>query len=197
MSIQAYFSDKQCDLPGLAKYLDNLPQAQRIKEATSFNSKQQQALWTASEGGERLKIEDFVPSSKETHSEVIHWGRNSLPVFKLFQKRMCKVAEGNEPSGYNEQAIKAITGNGYFVCRETNSDDADDHGVVIDYTQTPSEKAGDWPPLAPCKERLGRFIYDGNYDYMRKVSQHVTIGRAKKANSEKWMPNWFVLCRED
>ena len=32
-------------------------------------------------------------------------------------------------------------------------------------------------------------------DYLRKVSDHVSIGRAVKGG--KAMDNWFLLCRED
>ena len=42
--------------------------------------------------------------------------------------------------------------------------------------------------------RLARFIYHRTRDFMRGVSEHVTIGRATREG--KPMDNWFVLCRE-
>jgi hypothetical protein len=45
-------------------------------------------------------------------------------------------------------------------------------------------------PAQPA--RLSRFICTGR-DFMRGVSQHVTIGRATREG--KPMDNWFVLCR--
>ena len=51
------------------------------------------------------------------------------------------------------------------------------------------------PDIVPNEARLGRFVYAGMKDYMRRVSEHVSIGRAYKGG--KPMNAWFVLCRED
>jgi hypothetical protein len=65
--------------------------------------------------------------------------------------------------------------------------------VVIDYCEVPARKPAEWPPVLPNSARLSRFIYYRTRDYMRGVSQHVTIGRATRDG--KPMDNWFVLCR--
>jgi hypothetical protein len=121
-----------------------------------------------------------------------------LPFAKKFQKVMCRTSEPAKHAGYNVSPVAWLVGNGFFVTRETTDADFDNHGIVVDYTQTPAEASASWPPIKACgKDRLGMISYGGNHDFMRKVSKHVSIGRAKKAKSQKWMPNWFVLCRED
>lgn len=198
MPIHDFFVGGSCRFEELSKYLDQLPQEQRIKEVTSLTRAQQSALWPAAEGSPRLVLEDFVPNDVAPLSEVIHWGRNSLGFASSFQKRVCRMSNGFI-SGYNHcrPSTTALVGTGYFVARETNVLDADDHGVVMDYTILPRERVSTWPPITPCSSRLGRFVYHGGRDYMRRVSRHVTIGGVIKSNSTKWLSNWFVLCRED
>ncbi len=198
MSINQFFTKDSCQFEELGAYLDGLNAEDRKKEALSLNASKQKILWKASEGSERLTMDYFVPADTPALKPVIHWGVNSLPVFSIFEKVMCRTSDPKAHAGINASSMASIVGNGYFILRETDQNDADDHGIVVDYTQVPTEKAEEWPSIAPCKERLGRFVYHGNYDYMRRVSEHVTIGRAKKANAakDKWMPNWFILCRE-
>jgi len=197
--INDFFHGAGCQFDELVAYLDALDQATRIRETVGLTSAQQQALWAAAEHSPRLTMDYFVPPDKAPLEEVVHWGKNSLPLFTDFKKVMCRTGNENQHAGYNVYALRALITAGYFVTRRTSADEADDHGIVIDYTQVPTEKVADWPPIVPCTQRLGRFFYGGNYDYMRRVSEHVTIGRAKKAKAahDKWMPNWFVLCRED
>lgn len=198
MQINQFFENKQCDIKALANYLDQLEQKQRIHEVTSLTASQQKMLWFAAEGSERLTMDFFVPANKPALEQVIHWGQNSLPFATKFQKVMCRTSNTVGHAGYNVSPLAWLVGNGFFVTRATTDADFDNHGIVVDYTQVPSEASASWPAIKVCgKDRLGIIPYAGNHDFMRKVSQHVSIGRAKKANSKKWMPNWFVLCRED
>ncbi|CAN5755975.1 hypothetical protein BH24BAC1_BH24BAC1_37880 [soil metagenome] len=121
--------------------------------------------------------------------EVIHYGRNSLPVLSLFEKRFCRPeARADELWGYNEHPIRSLTGPGYFVARQ-----ASDSEVIIDYAALPSDKPPSWPKILPNSARLGRFVYYGLSDTLRGVSRHVTVGRAVREG--KPVDNWFVLCR--
>ena len=52
-----------------------------------------------------------------------------------------------------------------------------------------------WPPVKPNSEGLQRFVYAGTRDFMRKVSDHVSIGTAYKG--DKALDHYFTLCRED
>ena len=49
--------------------------------------------------------------------------------------------------------------------------------------------------MRPNSEGLQRFIYMGTRDFMRRVSEHVSIGAAYKG--EKPLDHYFTLCRED
>lgn len=197
MTISSYFSNGACDLKGLATYLDGLDAQARIAASTSLNGAQQAQLWEAAANAAPLTLGHFVPNNIQPLQAIIHYGKNSLPLFTKFQKRFCKAeAAANTPNlwGYNEQVLKVFTGPGYFVCKATKPGDLDNGGVVIDYTDEPTGKAEGWPTFIPNNKRLSRFIYNGTKDYMRGVSQHVSIGRASRA--DKWMDNWFVLCRQ-
>src|SRR5215212_462699 len=105
MSILDYFKDGKCDLGGLAGYLDGLGHERRVDETRLLGGKQQALLWEAAEGTKPLTLEHFVPAGKPLLEEVIHWGKNSLPVFTKFQKRFCRPQPGaGAPGlwGYNE-----------------------------------------------------------------------------------------------
>jgi len=84
------------------------------------------------------------------------------------------------------------TGPGYFVTRP--ADDADGE-IDIDYCLLPTQKVESWPEIVPQESRLGRFVYSGMVDRLRRVSSHVTIGRA--IIKGKATHNYFLLCRED
>jgi hypothetical protein len=131
-------------------------------------------------------------------TEVIHEGKNSLALFTRFQKRFCRPArETNPPElwGYNEQAMRLVTGPGYFVAYQPAEPLALAGGVVIDYRRVPPDRPAGWPAILPNTARLSRFIYNGTVDVMRRVSDHVTIGRAMRGSQP--MDNWFVLVRRD
>jgi hypothetical protein len=193
-TFESFFTGNSVDLPGLAAFLDGLDHAARLQAVHGVDGRHQAILFEAAKAGPALTLDFFVPPSVGKRVEVIHHGKNSLPVFTHFQKRFCRTeASGNTLWGYNEQAMKGFTGPGYFVTKPV-----DDRTVVVDYFETPpagAELPNGWPSVLPNSARLGRFVYDQMRDYMRGVSKHVSIGRARK--QEKDMPNWFLLCRED
>ncbi len=182
------------DMDGMASWLDSLSHDERLAEIYSLGPSAQKRLWVLTKNS-RLNLEDFVPASQPALKPVRHFGRNTLPVFKFFEKRFVRAPEGTETEGlwgYNEGVTRGVVGPGYFVCRLTDGDDRGD--VVIDYTKTPGGKADTWPEILPNKRGLSRLVYAGMEDFMRRVSEHVTIGRACKGGKET--NNYFVLCRE-
>ena len=193
MSVHSFFSKNQVDLKGLSEYLDHLGPISRIRETRQLTAEKQALLFEAAKGFKPLDVQDFVPESVPAMNQVIHYGRNSLPLFRTFEKRFCR-PEGEFASvhlwGYNEQLLKRITGPGYFIARK-----ADDKEVIIDYCQVPPYHPEGWPPVLPNSAKLSRYIYYRTRDYMRGVSSHVSIGRATRDG--KNMDNWFVLCRQD
>lgn len=189
MSIHDYFRTIELDLDALCAYLDSLDERLRITESRSLSRREQARLFEAAAGFRRLTLEHFVPPGAPPLAPVVHHGRNSLPVFRYFEKRFCRPDEPGEALwGYNEQLWRPLTGPGYFVARP-----ADDFEVVIDYEELPPRRPEAWPPILPNSARLSRFIYYRTRDRMRGVSAHVSIGRASRAG--KAMDNWFVLCR--
>ena len=52
-----------------------------------------------------------------------------------------------------------------------------------------------WPRVIGNDRGLQRFVYHQTRDFMRRVSQHVSIGAAFKR--ERPLDHYFVLCRRD
>ncbi len=183
------------DLDALAGYLEGQTHPNRVAACRELSGREQAALFDAAEGSRKITVDDFVPPDLGPLYPVVHWGKNSLPVFKTFQKRFTRpddeaaLARG-ELWGFNRQHIEPFTRPGYFVAY-----DLPEGEVLVDYTQVPPHGAGGWPPVLPNSAKLSRFIYNGTQDTMRGVSEHVSIGRA--ARDGEWMPNWFILCRQD
>ena len=191
MNIHPYLAAASVDMVGLANYLDHLDAATRLREVRSLGTREQVTLFEAAAGPRPISLDHFVPTGTPPLREVVHYGRNSLPAFHDFEKRFCLPdLGGDELWGYNEHALKALTGPGYFVVRETRNPE-----MVIDYTQIPPRKPDKWPPILPNSARFGRFVYYQTRDIVRAVSEHVTVGRDTR--NGRSLDRWFVLCRAD
>ena len=147
--------------------------------------------------GRALDLSFFVPPQTEPMREVVHEGRNSLPAFTRFAKVFVRPDGPEEGSpqlwGYNRNPafIETVVGPGYFVALPYSTPGE----VVIDYRKLPPRKPAHWPPILSNKARLSIVVYNGMEDVMRRVSSHVSIGRATKGG--KLLDNWFVLCRQE
>jgi hypothetical protein len=177
----------------LREFLDGLDHAGRMTAVTSLGGTALQArLYDAAAAAPPVTLADLVPPDAPALREVIWHGKNSLPMFTLFQKRFCRPRqEGGEAQlwGYNHQAMAWMTGPGYFVCHQDGAVPA-----AIDYRRVPPEQPPGWPPVRPNDQGMSRFVYKDMVDYLRRVSAHVLIGRAHKYGKE--LPNYFILCRE-
>ncbi len=179
----------------IGEALDRMDHANRLWTVLSIKPAEQRVLWDLMKGHE-ISAEHFVPSGTEPLTEVIHHGKNSLPSANFFQKRFALADDDSgELWGYNHQGLSGVTGPGYFVAHTTEDEKDPPGSYVIDYTRIPPKKPESWPAILTNEKKLGRFVYSGTKDYMRKVSEHVSIGRAHKAGEP--MNAWFVLCRED
>lgn len=204
----------------LAGALDGLGEPERIDAVAHLRRRELAALYEAAAGNPPLHLTDFVPANVGPRTEVIHEGKNSLPLFTRFQKRFCRPpsassdrvearrappdglhrgGSGTLPGsqsdvlwGFNEQTNRLFTGPGYFVAHHNERGE-----LVIDYRVLPQARPEDlpvgWPTIIPNSARLSRFIYNGTVDVMRRVSQRVTIGRAERGG--KPMDAWFALVR--
>jgi hypothetical protein len=185
----AYFSTPHIDAAGLETALKTLSPGQKLAWIRSLGRARQRELFDAC-AGRAMTIADIVPEGFSTLTEVICEGRNTLPAFRLFQKRFCRPeGQGGVLHGYNHQTMSPVTGPGYFVAL----DDAGTGEVVIDYRRLPDSKAAGWPQIIPNENRLGILVYSGMVDRLRRVSDDIFIGRAFKG--DRPMSAWFILYR--
>ena len=181
----------------ITEALDAMSPRGRLLVLQGLSKKSMVELWKLYDDVSPVSADFFVPSGTDELTEVIHHGKNSLPAHNFFQKRFCKGDdETGELWGYNHQSLAWATGPGYYVAHDTAEDDKDRLSpYVIDYTRIPPKKPDSWPEILPQKARLGRFVYAGMKDYMRGVSEHMSIGKAVRGGQET--ENYFVLCRDE
>ena len=180
-------------LDALEAALDAASHEERV-EATRGWSKAVQARLYEAAGGRGVGLDQMVPTEAPLH-EVIHVGTNSLPAFRAFEKRFCRPSSGEHAAyGYNHTAQQWATGPGYYVAYPDPDQPPGVGEFVIDYRRLPDEKPASWPAIVSNRARLGVVVYAGMVDRLRRLSAHVTIGRAYK---KKPMRAWFVLVRED
>lgn len=181
------------DMDGLSAWLDGLSKTERSAEILSLNKAAQRTLWRLC-ADRSVSIEDIVPMGTPPLKPVRHLGKNSLPMFSRFEKVFCRIdADPNLLVGYNEGPTRPYIGPGYFTTRI--SQETDRGTTVIDYTMIRAEKADGWPSIKPNTKGMGKLVYGDMLDYLRKVSSHVTIGKAWKVGKET--ENYFMLLRED
>ena len=194
-SIHERIASSDLDVAALAEYLGSLGGETRVTQVRSLGKGEQARLFEAAAGVRPIGLEHFVPPGAAPLAEVVHAGRNSLPAFRIFEKRCCRPAgdgaAGQELWGYNEHGAMWMTGPGYFTAVPGEPGE-----VLFDYTRVPPAKPDAWPAIASNDAFRGRFVYGrGMADVVRGVSDHVAIGRASRGG--KPMDNWFVLCRID
>lgn len=183
----------------IADYLDGLDHWTRVAETRSLGRAAQRRLWEKTADCAPLTLDDFVPASTGSLTEVIHEGRNTLPLpgFNNFQKRFCRPAEAdNCLYGYNEGSSRPIVGPGYFVAVPTDHEPAwtTRGAIVVDYFQVPQGPVvSGWPKVVDNQTGLQVLVYNGTRDFMRRVSAHVTIGAAYKG--ENPLDHYFTLVR--
>jgi len=180
----------------IRRFLDELSHRARIGAIRSLGSGELRRLYAGVDGFKPVTLEDLVPAAVGDLVTVRHYGKNSLPVFTHFEKRLCRPrsadrARVNELYGFNFQTLAPLTGPGYFTARE-----ADDRPeVVIDYHRLPVEHPPGWPPIVSNERGISRLVYGFLVDTLRGVSDHVTIGSAARRGRD--LGSWFALCRED
>ncbi|MBW2495132.1 MAG: SseB family protein [Deltaproteobacteria bacterium] len=180
----------------IRRFLDERSHEARVAAIRSLSGSELHDLYVAVDGFKPVTLEDLVPPAVEDFATVRHHGKNSLPVFTHFEKRLCRPpCTDSEPAtelyGYNFQSLASITGPGYFIARES----ADRPEVMIDYHSLPPEHPQGWPPLRSNDRGLSRLVFGFLFDTLRGVSDHVTIGSASRKGRD--LGSWFALCRED
>ncbi|MGB8331766.1 MAG: hypothetical protein WCE62_16685 [Polyangiales bacterium] len=193
--VRELLSNDTPDMTALASHLDSLDSTSRVEEIRGLGRPHQRRLFEAAKGHKPISLNDIVSRERGVMEEVVHQGKNSLPVFSHFAKVFVRPATEarQELWGYNRTGsfIETIVGPGYFVAYPSEVDGE----ILVDYLRVPPERPGHWPVILPNSARLSRFVYHGTQDILRGVSKHVTIGRATKGGTP--MSAWFVLCRDD
>ena len=195
--IQELLRAPRVDRGALGKLFEEAGPGERIEILESIDGRAQAALWKAAAGGP-VTIEEMVPRELGPLVPVVFHGKNSLPAFTRFQKCFCRPSQDGPTDqlwGYNYQPTRwlaPLTGPGYFVAYDSSSPIG---SVAVDYRRIPTERPSSWPELHDNRYRLSRFIFNGMIDYMRRISEHLLIGRATRG--EKELANYFLLSRED
>jgi hypothetical protein len=199
LSLRELLRDDGASISAVATFLDGLSHDERLAETRTLGRNEQRRLYRA--GGGDLSLDHFVGAGVAPRTEVIHHGRNTLPLpgsLKLFQKRFSKPeAGGDRLFGYNQSPFLSTVGPGFFVAVPTAGNKMwEERGpVVIDYFQIPDGAIPDgWPRVKPNDKGLQVFVYNKTRDFMRRVSAHVTIGAAYK--EEKALDHYFILCKQ-
>jgi hypothetical protein len=193
--LREMLSSSAVAMEAIRDHLDGLDPQARLTEAMSLRGSHQKRLFDAAAGFRTVTLDHFVSPSREPMSEVVHRGRNTLPMFSHFAKVFARPDDGTPDQlwGYNRNPgfIETTVGPGYFVAHPHDVQGE----VLIDYVMQPPRHPDGWPEIIPNSARISRFVYYQTQDVMRGVSSHVTIGRATKKG--KNMSAWFVLCRVD
>jgi len=201
LSLRDLALDDAASVDAIATFLDGLTHEERLSQARALGRDAQRQLYRKAAAAKPLSLIDFVPQTVGNRTEVIHHGRNTLPLpggLRHFQKRFSRPdSSENRLFGYNESPFLTTVGPGFFVAVPTagNPEWESRGAIVVDYFQIPdgSVPAG-WPPIIPNTQGLQKFVYNRTRDFMRRLSTHVTIGAAFK--EEKALDHYFILCRQ-
>ena len=174
----------------VAAFLDALVGGDRVLAVRALGPRTLRALWDLADGYAEMTLADLVPRTTPPYEPVIHYGRNSLPMFTFFEKRFYRMGDGSSIGGANFQTLSPLTGPGYFVVRKEDGRPE----ILIDYNHVPRDKPPEFPEIRGNESGIARLVYGSMVDAVRRVSEHVSIGAAYR-NGEP-VGAFFVLCRE-
>lgn len=179
-------------LDAVAAHLDALDTEALRAQALTLDRASQRTLYELASN--EIGVDHFATSTQP----VVHGGRNTLPLpppFKSFSKVFARPEDGSERLfGFNESPSRPLIGPGYFVAYATAGNPAWEArgGVVVDYFQVPEAPVpAGWPKVVPNSKGLQYFVYRNTRDFMRWVSNRVSVGAAYKV--EKALDHYFVL----
>ena len=180
----------------IATLLDALPSGLRTAGVRGLSRRGQRVLYEKVRDFAAVELRELVPPSRRDLETVRHLGRNTLPAFRIFEKRFCRLpgisAEAPDALvGFNFQALSRLTGPGFFTAYA----DPERPEVLVDYRRLPADRPRDWPAIRSNETGLARFVYGFMVDRLRRVSRDVTIGSAARNGRE--LGSYFVLSRED
>lgn len=157
-----------------------LPLDEQANFLHGLPKREMRTLWAE---GLPLRLAELTAGEGEV---VRHEGQNDLlPGFDRFEKHV--VARAGGVQGINVQRFAWATGPGHFTVRQEGEE------VWFDYTVLAAAIPDGWPALVPNDRGLGRFVYGGMIDRVRKVSEGVVVGRVFRAGKPE--DHYFLLIR--
>lgn len=190
------------NLAAIAHLFDTSGPEARLKTVLELGRREMAHLFDAAAHAAPTVLDDFVPPDCPPTAEIVHYGKNSLPLVSRFEKRFRRVSPGSDLAagtpgqevwGYNRHEFSALTGPAYFVAHP----DDRSRGIVFDDAgaRVPPPDGRTWPHVRPDQTVVSRLVYAGVRDVMRRISRHVTLGRI--ARNGATLDAWFFLVRDD
>lgn len=200
-TLKQRLADPSTTLEAIQGHLDSLAFEQQLKECMALGKKEQSRLFELAENNP-CTLDDLVPAGTSPDQQVVFEGKNTLPVFTRFQKIFCRAKDDpNLLYGFNEGFTRKFIGPGYFVAHMCDVPPSKPHwpahgASVVNYSMVPPSNdvvVPGWPKVKPNSSGLQMFVYKGTRDFMRKITDDVSIGEAFKG--AKPLNNFFTLVR--
>ena len=172
----------------LAAFLDGLDEPARVRAVRTLPGRALRRLWTVCANAAPLSLDEFVPPTLAEGETLIYAGKNSLPLFSIFEKRFAR--HRGEIVGYNEGTTRPLVGPGYFTVSAPPDRPRE---VLIDYERVPATAPAGWPAVKPNDRGLSALVFGHLHDYLRRVSNGVVIGIGTRHGKD--LNAWFVLAR--
>jgi hypothetical protein len=173
----------------LSAYLDSLDEAARVREVRTLGGSLQKKLWNACADAPAVTLDEFVPASLGEGQMIVYSGKNSLPVFSLFEKRFARF--GGAVIGYNHGPTEGLIGPGFFTVTQGTGEHARE--LLFNYDEVPAKAPEGWPMPRSNMRGVSRLVFGKLHDYVRRVATGVVIGIGTRQG--KPMNAFFVLAR--
>ena len=168
------------DLAAFRAALAALPIDERANVMHGLPKREMRKLW---DEGLPLTLGEMIGADGEI---IRHEGQNDLlPGFDRFEKHV--VARAGGAQGINVQRFAWVTGPGHFTVR------AEGEEVWFDYTTLAASVPAEWPALVPNDRGVGRLVYGGMIDRVRKVVDGMVVGKVFRAGKPE--DHYFMLVR--
>jgi hypothetical protein len=171
----AHLLDAGASAKEIEQYLDGLSVRDRVAQVLRVTGSGVKRLYNAVASGTPASIDELIPPGAK--GTVIYEGRNSLPLFSRFQKRLTRLEDGRV-IGYNHQLMSFVTGPGYFWVRPATGEGEHAKELFFDYTEAPPLEPSGWPAYKPNDRGFSKAVYGNMKDYMRRVATGVVVGKA-------------------
>jgi hypothetical protein len=174
------------DPDALAEALDAATHEERLAWLLKLGGRQQRHLFALCRG-RAVSVTELAGAEGEI---VRYPGRNGLPFFSRFEKRLYR--SGSEVGGYNHNPplVRLVSGPGHFVASDHPSVAGE---VVFDYRRIPTAQHPQVPPLTDNEHGLPALVFGDLVDVVRRVSRHVFVGDASKGGEGRVKPMpWIV-----